>query len=95
MNSDAIEPDGNGSHTEAPDHQPAPSPALASPEYLTKAQVARLLGVSTRTIDNMMRQRRIPFVKLSSKIVRFPRAEVHDYIRRNLTIKARGQDNGA
>ena len=67
-------------------------PGLAgSPDYETKAQVARRLGVSERTIDNMMRLRRLPFVKLSNKIVRFPRSEVDDYIRRNLTIQARGQ----
>ncbi len=67
----------------------APAGAVPdAPDYETKAQVARRLGVSRRTIDNLMRQRRIPFVKLSSKIVRFPRAEVDDYIRRNLTINA-------
>jgi excisionase family DNA binding protein len=66
----------------------------ALPDYETKMQVARRLGVSTRTVDNLMRQRRLPFVKLSSKIVRFPRVEVDDYIRRNLTVRARGQESG-
>ena len=65
-----------------------------TPDYETKSQVARRLSVSKRTIDNLMRQRRLPFVKLSSKIVRFPKAEVDDYIRRNLTIHAHGHDGG-
>ena len=45
-------------------------------EYLTKAQVAQVLGVSTRTVDNLMRRRQIPYLKLSARLVRFPRSEV-------------------
>lgn len=58
------------------------------PELLTKAQAAQLLGVSIRTIDNLMRQRRISFVKLTRKIVRFPRREILQNVRENLTIHA-------
>jgi len=46
--------------------------AQIEPELLTKADAARLLGVSIRSIDNMMRQRRISYVKLTAKMVRFP-----------------------
>ena len=46
------------------------------PDYLTKAQVAQVLGVSRRTVDNLMRRRQIPYVKLSARLVRFPRSEV-------------------
>jgi excisionase family DNA binding protein len=75
--------------------EPGPGTGIStSPDYETKSQVARRLGVSRRTVDNLMRQRRLPFIKLSSKIVRFPRNEVDDYIRRNLTIKAHGQEGG-
>ncbi|MGD0614369.1 MAG: helix-turn-helix domain-containing protein [Verrucomicrobiota bacterium] len=64
-----------------------------SPDYETKAQVARRLNVCVRTIDNMMKQRRLPFIRLTSKIVRFPRAEVDAYLARNFRIKAYGQES--
>ena len=64
----------------------------AAPDYETKSQVARRLNVSRRTIDNLMRQRRLPFIKLTSKIVRFPKAEVDAYLARHFHINARGQE---
>ena len=60
------------------------------PELLTKAEAAQLLGVSIRSIDNMMRQRRISFVKLTAKMVRFPRREILQHIREHLTVHAQG-----
>lgn len=60
-----------------------------APDYETKSQVARRLNVSKRTIDNLMRQRRLPFIKLTSKLVRFPRADVDAYLAENLRVKAR------
>ena len=62
----------------------------ALPDYETKLQVARRLNVSKRTIDNLMRQRRLPFIKLTSKIVRFPKAEVDAYLARNFRVQAFG-----
>jgi excisionase family DNA binding protein len=64
----------------------------AAPDYETKSQVARRLNVSQRTIDNLMRQRRLPFIKLTSKIVRFPKAEVDAYLARNFRVQAFGQE---
>ena len=62
---------------------------LQSPsDYETKSEIARRLHVSQRTIDNMMKQRRLPFIKLTSKIVRFGRAEVDAFLARNLQIQA-------
>ena len=66
----------------------------APPDYETKSQVARRLNVSRRTIDNLMRQRRLPFIKLTSKIVRFPKAEVDAYLAQHFRINARGQETG-
>ena len=66
------------------------SSANIEPELLTKAEAAHLLGISTRTVDNLMRQRRISFVKLTRKMVRFPRREIMDHIREHLTIRAHG-----
>ena len=38
---------------------------------------------SRHTIDNVMRQCRLPFPKLTSRIVRFPKAGVDAYLARN------------
>ena len=65
----------------------------ASPDYETKAQVARRLNVCVRTIDNMMKQRRLPFIKLTAKTVRFPKAEVDAYLARHFLINARSQES--
>jgi excisionase family DNA binding protein len=66
----------------------------ALPDYETKSQVARRLNVSRRTIDNLMRQRRLPFIKLTSKIVRFPKVEVDAYLARHFHINAHDQETG-
>jgi excisionase family DNA binding protein len=71
-----------------------PSGFFTSQDYETKTQVARRLNVSRRTIDNLMRQRRLPFIKLTSKIVRFPKAEVDAYLAQHFRINARGQESG-
>ena len=75
--------------------QAAPgSAAQTEPELLTKAETAHLLGVSTRTVDNMMRDNRISYVKLTAKMVRFPRREILQHIREHLTIHAHTSERG-
>jgi excisionase family DNA binding protein len=69
-----------------------PNQITASADYETKSQVARRLNVSRRTIDNLMRQRRLPFIKLTSKIVRFPKIEVDAYLAQQFHMNARGQE---
>ena len=74
---------------------PAPGTAAQQiePELLTKAEAAQFLGCLPRSsIDNMMRQRRISFVKLTAKMVRFPRREILQNIRENLTVHALGSE---
>ena len=66
----------------------------AAPDYETKSQVARRLNVSKRTIDNLMKQRRLPFIKLTSKIVRFPKAEVDAFLARNFRVRACSPETG-
>ena len=66
----------------------------AAPDYETKSQVARRLNVSVRTVDNLMKQRRLPFIKLTSKIVRFPKADVDAFLARNFRVRACGLDAG-
>jgi excisionase family DNA binding protein len=70
------------------------SAAEIEPELLTKAEAAQLLGVSIRSIDNMMRQKRISYVKLTAKMVRFPRREILQHIREHLTIHAHTSERG-
>lgn len=70
---------------------PAQTEFPGGPDYETKSQVARRLNVSKRTIDNLMRKRRLPFIKLTSKLVRFPRADVDAYLAQNFRVKAREQ----
>jgi excisionase family DNA binding protein len=38
---------------------------------VTKQELALALGVSPRTIDNWMAQRRIPFIRISARLIRF------------------------
>lgn len=72
-------------------NQTAPGPAAQiEPELLTTAEAAQLLGISTRSIQNMMRQHRISYVKLTKKMVRFPRREILQHIREHLTVHAQG-----
>lgn len=55
------------------------------PEYESKQQFAARLGVSTRTVDNLM-GRGLPYVAITGKLRRFPRAAVDEWLR-GLTIR--------
>jgi excisionase family DNA binding protein len=57
------------------------------PEYESKQQLASRLGVSTRTIDNLMVQG-LPYLKLTGKLVRFPRPAVNDWLGRQQIRRA-------
>lgn len=50
-----------------------------APEYETKKQLAARLGVSVRTIDNLL-LRGLPHVKLTRKLTRFPRVPVNEWL---------------
>ncbi len=63
--------------------------AAESPIYDTKKTFAALIGVSVRSIEKMLAEQRIPAIRMSRKIVRIPRAEALDHLRRNYTINAR------
>lgn len=49
------------------------------PEFETKRQLAARLGVSVRTIDNLL-ARGLPHVKLTRKLTRFPRIPVNEWL---------------
>ena len=62
-----------------------------SPDYETKQQVARRLGVSERTIEAMVHEKRLPYIRFTSKILRFPKADVDAYIAKHLRVAAVGE----
>jgi excisionase family DNA binding protein len=39
--------------------------------FLSKQELALAVGVSPRTIDNWMAQKRIPFLRLSARLIKF------------------------
>jgi excisionase family DNA binding protein len=47
-----------------------------SKRLLSKKELARAFGVSTRTIDNWIAQKRIPFLRLSARLIKFNAARV-------------------
>ncbi len=50
-----------------------------SPDYENKRQLAARLGISVRTIDNLL-TRGLPHVKLTRKLTRFPRIAVDEWL---------------
>jgi excisionase family DNA binding protein len=50
-----------------------------APDYENKRQLAARLGVSVRTIDNLLK-RGLSHLKLTSKLIRFPRAAVDEWL---------------
>ena len=61
---------------------------INSQTYMTKSQVADYLGVSPRTVDNLMARRTIPFFRLSGRTVRFPKAVLDAHIERSLMVES-------
>ena len=59
------------------------------PIYDTKKTFAALIGVSVRSIEKMLAEQRLPAIRMSRKLVRIPRQEALDHLRRNYTINAR------
>lgn len=49
-------------------------------ELLDKKEAATFLRVSTRTVDDWMRRRRIPYAKLPSGAVRFRRSQLLEFV---------------
>jgi hypothetical protein len=39
--------------------------------FLSKQELALVIGVCPRTIDNWMAQKRIPFIRLSARLIKF------------------------
>ena len=43
----------------------------ATPQLLSKRELAAALGISERSVVNLKRQRKIPFLRISSRLVRY------------------------
>lgn len=56
-------------------------------DVLTTADVAHLLGVSTATVSGLAAANAIPHLRVSSRVIRFPRASVLAWIERR-TVEA-------
>ncbi len=48
-------------------------------DYESKQELAARLGVSVRTIDNLLK-RGLPYIRLTRKLLRFPRAAVNEWL---------------
>lgn len=48
-------------------------------DYESKQELAARLGVSVRTIDNLLK-RGLPYVRLTRKLMRFPRAATNAWL---------------
>jgi predicted DNA-binding transcriptional regulator AlpA len=48
-------------------------------DYENKRQLAARLGISVRTVDNLM-LRGLPHIKLTRKLTRFPRGPVDEWL---------------
>jgi excisionase family DNA binding protein len=53
-----------------------PKPIVDNPRYLTKEQMAAHLQVAVRTLEDMMHDGKIPFIRFSQSLVRFDRETV-------------------
>lgn len=64
------------------DSVPAPESAANDPALLKRPQLARAISVSARTVDAWQKQKKIPFLKLGTRCVRFHLPSVLAALRR-------------
>ena len=79
----------NNRHT-----KPAPRDANApsqTNQFMTKQEVAALLGVGVRTVERFSRNGKIPTLAITSRIVRFDREALIQYMRNNFTVGAKAE----
>ncbi len=50
-------------------------------KLLKVEDVAELLGVKTQTVYLYVTQKRIPFIRMSGKLIRFREADIEDWIK--------------
>jgi len=63
----------------------------SSPLLLTYKQVGQLTGLPAGTLYDMVAKGAIPHVRLGPRLVRFPRAEVGQWLKDNM-VRVRGKE---
>lgn len=56
------------------------STAPLADRLLDKREVSQLLGVSVRTVERLVKQRRLAFRRVGATLLRFTRSDVEAYI---------------
>jgi excisionase family DNA binding protein len=64
-----------------------PIPSESEPPLITKEDLAKDLRVSCRTIEAWVAERRIPFIKLGHRTLRFSLSDVRRALRNRWTTK--------
>jgi excisionase family DNA binding protein len=59
-------------------------PSVAN--LMTKKELAAYLNVSVRTIDNLVARRRLPYIRISSRCLRFPLPGVEEELKRRYRV---------
>jgi hypothetical protein len=57
---------------------------------VNKSALARILSVSPRTVDNFVRQKKIPAIKISARCIRFHPQSVLAALKRGFELKEAG-----
>jgi len=66
---------------------PAPGPGQTpSPDLITKAEFARRVSLSVRSVEKLLAERRIPVIRLTHKMVRIPWTEAIEHLKRTYQI---------
>jgi len=60
---------------------------MMSGSILDKKEVAALLGVSPRTIDKWVAQRKIPYLQITQRTIRFEEQAVRESLNRHCLVK--------
>ena len=55
---------------------------MMAPLLITKREAARLLSMSVRSVENAMRAKRLAYVQLSRRAIRFRSADLETFIAR-------------
>jgi hypothetical protein len=61
------------------------------PGLVNKPTIARLVSVSPRTIDNFVREKKIPAIRISARCIRFHAPSVIAALRRGFELKEAGR----
>jgi len=62
----------------------------SAPELLTDQQAAEILSVEPRTIRLWRQTRGLPHIKITSKVIRFRRADLDAWLERRRAVIGRG-----